>query len=61
MTQALPKPSKTSLYDHDLNLWLKEAIAQLKAGDFQNLDIENLVEELEGLAGRDRRHWSVKS
>jgi hypothetical protein len=55
MTQSLPKPSKTSLYDRDLNLWLEEAIAQLKAGDFQNLDIENLVEELEGLAGRDRR------
>ncbi|WP_055074986.1 DUF29 domain-containing protein [Pseudanabaena sp. 'Roaring Creek'] len=55
MTQALPKPSNTSLYDRDLHLWLEEAIAQLKAGDFQNLDIENLVEELEGLAGRDRR------
>jgi hypothetical protein len=55
MTQALPKPSKTSLYDRDLNLWLEEAIAQLKAGDFHNLDVENLVEELEGLAGRDRR------
>ncbi|MCA6510401.1 MAG: DUF29 domain-containing protein [Pseudanabaena sp. M109S1SP2A07QC] len=55
MTQALPKPSKTSLYDRDLNLWLEAAIAQLKAGDFHNLDVENLVEELEGLAGRDRR------
>jgi hypothetical protein len=29
MTQALPKPSKTSLYDRDLNLWLEEAIAFL--------------------------------
>jgi hypothetical protein len=55
MTQSLPKPSKTSLYDRDLNLWLEEAIAQLKCGDFHNLDIENLVEELEGLAGRDKR------
>ena len=24
-------------------------------GDLQNLDIDNLIEELEGLAGRDRR------
>ena len=55
MTQSLPKPSKTSLYDRDLNLWLEEVIAQLKCGDFHNLDIENLVEELEGLAGRDKR------
>ncbi len=48
-------PSKTSLYDRDLNLWLEEAIAQLKCGDLHNLDIENLIEELEGLAGRDKR------
>jgi len=47
--------SKNSLYERDLNLWLESAIAQLKAGDFHNLDVENLVEELEGLAGRDRR------
>ena len=55
MTQALPKPSNTSLYDRDLNLWLETAIARLKAGNFHNLDVENLVEELEGLAGRDGR------
>jgi hypothetical protein len=55
MTQALPKPSKTSLYDQDLHLWLETAIAQLKAGDLNDLDIENLIEELDGLAGRDRR------
>ena len=46
---------KSTLYDRDLNLWLEEAIAKLKAGDFHNLDVENLIEELEGLAGRDRR------
>ena len=53
MTQAIAK--KTSLYKCDLNLWLEIAIAQLKMGDLQNLDIDNLIEELEGLAGRDRR------
>jgi len=54
MTQALPKPSKSSLYDRDLNLWLEEAIAQLKCGDLHNLDIENLIEELEGLSGSNK-------
>jgi len=52
MTQAMVKQT---LYDSDLNLWLETVIAQLRSGDLQNLDIENLIEELEGLAGRDRR------
>ena len=52
MTQT---PTKQTLYNADLNLWLETAIAQLKTGDLQNLDIENLIEELEGLAGRDQR------
>ena len=53
MTQTLTP--QTTLYERDLNLWLENAIAQLKSGDLQNLDIENLIEELEGLAGRDKR------
>ena len=53
MTQTIAK--KISLYDQDLNLWLETVITQLKSGSLENLDIENLVEELEGLAGRDRR------
>lgn len=53
MTQTIAR--RTSLYDLDLNLWLETAIAQLKIGNLENLDIENLIEELEGLAGRDRR------
>jgi hypothetical protein len=56
MTQTIAPPS--ILYERDLNLWLGDAIAKLKAGDFQNLDVENLIEELEGLAGRDRREVS---
>lgn len=52
MTQAMVKPT---LYDTDINLWLETVISQLRSGDLQNVDIENLIEELEGLAGRDRR------
>jgi hypothetical protein len=51
MTQTV---SKQTLYDTDLNLWLETVISQLRSGDLQNVDIENLIEELEGLAGRDR-------
>ncbi len=52
MTQAMVKQT---LYDNDLSLWLETVILQLRSGDLQNIDIENLIEELEGLAGRDRR------
>jgi hypothetical protein len=60
MTRAIAKPNdqqnqQNNLYESDLNLWLETTIAQLKVGDLQNLDIKNLIEELEGLAGRDRR------
>ena len=48
MTQTIA--TTKSLYEQDLNLWLETAIAQLKAGDLKSLDIENLIEELEGLA-----------
>jgi len=53
MTQIIT--AKANLYDRDLNLWLETAIAQLENNDFYNLDTKNLIEELQGLAGRDRR------
>lgn len=52
MTQAIVKQI---LYDTDLNLWLETVISQLRSGDFHDLDVENLIEEIEGLAGRDKR------
>ncbi|MGA0199457.1 MAG: DUF29 domain-containing protein, partial [Prochlorotrichaceae cyanobacterium] len=52
MTQIIVKPT---LYDTDLNLWLETVISQLRSGDLQNVDIENLIQELEGLSGRDKR------
>ena len=58
MTQAIA-PS-LSLYDRDLDLWLETAIAQLKAGDFHNLDVENLIEELEGLSGSNKREVETR-
>lgn len=53
MTQAIAPP--LSLYDRDLDLWLEMTIVQLKAGDFHGLDVENLIEELEGLSGSNKR------
>jgi hypothetical protein len=43
MTQVI-KPQTTNLYDRDLALWIECTIDQLKARNFEELDIENLSE-----------------
>ncbi|TVP67855.1 MAG: DUF29 domain-containing protein [Leptolyngbya sp. LCM1.Bin17] len=52
MTSAI---QLSTLYDTDLALWLSETAAQLRAGNWAEMDIEHLIEEIEGLAGRDRK------
>jgi hypothetical protein len=44
-----------SLYDTDYQLWLNQTVAQLKAQDLSQVDLENLIEEIESL-GRSERH-----
>jgi len=44
-----------SLYDRDFALWVEAQVAAIRAGDPEGLDVENLVEELEGLTERDER------
>lgn len=38
-----------SLYDQDILLWVEDTVAKLKTRDFESLDIENLIEEVEAL------------
>jgi hypothetical protein len=38
-----------SLYEQDILLWVEETVAKLKAKDFESLDLENLIEEVESL------------
>jgi len=49
------KAKPTSLYDTDYQLWIDGTVAQLKSGDFSNLDVENLIEEVESLGRSDKR------
>jgi hypothetical protein len=49
------KAKSTSLYDADYQLWLDQTVAQLKAHNFSNLDLENLIEEIESLGKSDKR------
>jgi len=44
-----------TLYQQDLVAWCDDTVAKLKAGNFADIDIDSLIEEIEGLAGRDRR------
>jgi Domain of unknown function DUF29 len=41
-------------YEHDFHNWINQHIALLKARKLSELDIEHLIEELEGMANRDR-------
>ncbi len=43
----------TQLYEIDDHLWLSETIELLKGKNFNELDLENLIEELESLGKRD--------
>lgn len=45
----------SQLYQQDLVAWCEDTIAKLKSGQFAEIDIDSLIEEIEGLAGRDRR------
>ncbi|NCR86747.1 MAG: DUF29 domain-containing protein [Microcystis aeruginosa K13-05] len=47
--------SKDSLYDSDYQLWLENTINQLRRGDFQAVDWQNLLEELADLGKNNRR------
>ncbi len=38
-----------SLYERDILLWSEDTVAKLKARDFENLDIDHLIEEIEAL------------
>ena len=51
MTQTI---ARKSLYESDYLLWTQETIAKLKARDFDHVDFENLIEEIEDF-GRSYR------
>jgi hypothetical protein len=48
------KTNLKQLYEIDDHLWLLEIIELLKQKHFQALDLENLIEELEALARKDK-------
>jgi hypothetical protein len=53
--QPQVKVNSKSLYDTDYQLWIDHTVAQLKSGDFSEVDVENLIEEVESLGRSDKR------
>lgn len=49
------KTTPQSLYQQDFNLWLNETVQKLKSGSFEEIDLENLIEEVEDL-GNSNKH-----
>ncbi len=52
MTQSIVGKS---LYESDFWLWTQDTIAKLKARDFDHLDLENLLEEIEALGRSEKK------
>jgi len=61
MTQIIEKRSLNtqveafSLYEQDFLLWSEDTAAKLRTRDFEHLDLENLIEEVESLGRSDRK------
>ncbi|MEY2833166.1 MAG: hypothetical protein RLZZ574_2425 [Cyanobacteriota bacterium] len=58
--QKIDTLSIKDLYESDYLLWLQETSQLLKAKDFDRLDLENLLEEIESL-GRSERNKLIFS
>jgi hypothetical protein len=55
MAKALAPPSATRpLYEEDFPLWAERQAALLRAARFEELDLDNLIEEVEDLSRRER-------
>ena len=54
MVYKLKKTTK-NLYNNDYNLWVEETVKKLQAKDFENLDLENLIEEVADLSRREKK------
>lgn len=51
---------KTSLYERDFLLWTTDIVNKLKSKDFEHLDLENLIEEIESLGRSEKKELKSK-
>lgn len=55
MAETLASAQSTSLYDQDFYLWSLDTVERLKNQDFDHLDLENLIDEIESLGRSEKR------
>ena len=61
MTQSLQQlTSEPRLYDSDYQQWLETTIQHLREGQYQAIDWDHVLEELESLSKRDKREISSR-
>jgi len=53
--EDLIQDQQRSLYEQDFLRWSEETAEKLKARDFDSLDLENLIEEVQALGKSDRK------
>ena len=53
ISPSLPTPN--SLYEQDFYLWIQTTAQQLKKGQFQEIDIISLIEEIESMGRSEKR------
>ena len=46
-----------SLYESDFLLWTQDTVAKLKARDFEHVDLENLLEEIEAQKNAESKNF----
>ena len=54
MSAELPVKTQTKLYEQDFCLWIETTANLLKEGQYSQLDIENLVEEIETMGKSEK-------
>ena len=46
---------KSNLYETDYNQWIQETVQQLRSQNFNDVDWDNLIEEIESMGRNDKR------
>ncbi|MFS8820118.1 DUF29 domain-containing protein [Synechococcus sp. W60.1] len=55
MSQALESDPAIGLYDRDFYLWILDTAERLKKRDFDHLDLNHLIDEVESLGRSEKR------